>query len=644
MTRIRYRADIDGMRAVAVLGVMIYHGFPSVLPGGFIGVDIFFVISGYLISGILYKGHREGNFSFSEFYARRVRRLFPALITVLLLCMTYGWLVLLPDEYEQLGKHAASGTLFIQNIVFWKESGYFDTAASLKPLLHLWSLAVEEQFYIFFPPLLLLIWKRQWPLAAIMGVLLAASLIGNLVMSVQNVVTDFFLTPYRGWEFLGGTLLAWWHFDKGHEEEIPLHRNALSVGGAVLLALGMALIHRGDTYPGWRALLPVGGTLMLMEGGRGAWVNKRVLSQPAVVWVGLISYPLYLFHWPALSFLRIVKGENPKTGFIIAALVLSVLLSMLAYYFVEKKIRHNKSPWTVPLLVAAFLVTGAAGWMIWRDVLKASSTRSEFADAINASEEEATPQNALFISSSPHTTLYRMGGSGKKTLFVGDSNIEQYSPRINWVLQGHGRNSRGALMLWCGGVPPIPGITEKHRPGSEELIPEMEKQLDLDPSIDRVVIGAAWIIYCCNDSHHYQIHGNYFPSSKAQEDAVDSLRGLIANLRKSGKSVYVVLNLPMNPSLDPKSEIDRGFFGLHHKEIDPLKVAQFNSLYGDFIDRMAFSCRQAGACVIDPRPFFQMGGTFLRLINGIHVYKDGLHLRPSFVRDHLTYLDDTIKP
>jgi peptidoglycan/LPS O-acetylase OafA/YrhL len=160
---LKYRPDIDGLRAVAVLGVIIYHAFPKVLPGGFAGVDIFFVISGYLISGILYKGHREGHFSFKEFYARRIRRLFPSLITVILLCLAYGWLVLLPDEYEKLGKHVAAGTLFIQNMVFWQESGYFDTAANLKPLLHLWSLAVEEQFYIFFPPLLLLIWKRKWP-------------------------------------------------------------------------------------------------------------------------------------------------------------------------------------------------------------------------------------------------------------------------------------------------------------------------------------------------------------------------------------------------------------------------------------------------------------------------------------------------
>jgi peptidoglycan/LPS O-acetylase OafA/YrhL len=271
MSALKYRSDIDGLRAVAVLGVVIYHAFPHALPGGFTGVDIFFVISGYLISGILYKGHNAGNFSpmsfFLEFYARRIRRLFPALITVLLLCLAYGWLILLPDEFRQLGKHVAAGTLFIQNLVFWQESGYFDTAANLKPLLHLWSLAVEEQFYIFFPLLLILLWRKPRLLVPAMGLLLVVTFILNIVMSVQNSVSDFFLTPYRAWEFLGGSLLAWWHYDKGHEEEVPPYREALSWCGVVLLGLGMAFIHTGDPYPGWRALLPVAGTLLLMEGG-----------------------------------------------------------------------------------------------------------------------------------------------------------------------------------------------------------------------------------------------------------------------------------------------------------------------------------------------------------------------------------------
>ncbi len=645
MTKLSYRPDIDGLRAIAVLGVVIYHAFPGLLPGGFSGVDIFFVISGYLIAGILYRGHQEGNFSFSEFYARRIRRLFPALITVLLLCLAYGWVILLPDEYQRLGKQVAVGTVFIQNFVYWKEHGYFDIAANFKPLLHLWSLAVEEQFYIFFPPLLLLILKKKWPLAPLLGALLIASMAANLVMSVQDRSTDFFLTPYRAWEFLGGSLLAWWHYDKGHEEDVLFHRNLLSTVGVILLGSGMVFIQRGTPYPGWRALFPVVGTLLLIEGGKGALVNKRILSNPMVLWVGLISYPLYLFHWPLLSFVYFVEGMNPKPASLAAALGLCLLLTTLTYYFIKKKIRHRQSQGTVPALVLLFLITGALGVMVWSGVLHASSSRGDFADAIRASAEESTPKRVKFLKSSPNTVLYQMGEQGRRTLCVGDSNMEQYSPRINRVFHDSGSHSRGALMLWCGGVPPLPGIEEKEHPGSQELLPTMERLLDEDPMIDRVVIGADWVLYCSlKSSTPYRIHGHSFPSAEAQADAIHELQGLIESLKKRGKIVYVVLNIPIDPSQDPKSEIERGFLGVASRKVESLRVALFDSLYGDFLKRMKIACEQSGARVIDPLPFFAKNGIYPRLVNGAHLYKDGGHLRASYVRDHVTYLDEALNP
>ena len=377
MTPLRYRADIDGLRAVAVLGVVIYHAFPQNLPGGFVGVDIFFVISGYLISGILYKGVREGGFSFSEFYARRIRRLFPALITVLLLCLGYGYFILLGDEYRQMGMHVAAGTLFIQNMVFWKESGYWDVASTLKPLLHLWSLAVEEQFYIIFPPLLLLFWKKKWPMVPLLWILLTASLIANLLMSYQSRETDFFITTYRAWEFLGGSLLAWWHYGKNHEEEAP-YGNILSVVGVILLTVSMILLKEREPYPGWRAILPVAGSVMLIAAGRQAWINRQILSHPAVVWIGLISYPFYLFHWPALSFVHIVKGERPADVYIVGALAIAFLLTVATYYLVERPVRFAKSKATIPLLVVAFIMTGVIGYAVWQGLVKPHTTSEEY--------------------------------------------------------------------------------------------------------------------------------------------------------------------------------------------------------------------------------------------------------------------------
>ena len=260
----------------------------------------------------------------------------------------------------------ASGTLFIQNIVFWKESGYWDVASSLKPLLHLWSLAVEEQFYIIFPPLLLLSWRRKWPIVPLLWILLTVSLIGNLIMSYQSREADFYLTTYRAWECMGGSLLAWWHYGKNHEEEAPFG-NWLSIGGIILLTASMIVLKEKEPYPGWRAILPVTGSVMLIAAGRQAWINRQILSHPAVVWIGLISYPLYLylFHWPALSLVHIIKGERPADVYIAGALVVTFLLTVATYYVIEKPLRFSKSRLIVPSLTGAFILTGVLGVMSW---------------------------------------------------------------------------------------------------------------------------------------------------------------------------------------------------------------------------------------------------------------------------------------
>ena len=643
MTTLRYRSDIDGLRAVAVLGVVIYHAFPWMIPGGFIGVDIFFVISGYLISGILFKGYREGNFSFTEFYARRVRRLFPALITLLLLCLAYGWLILLPDEFRQLGKHVAAGTLFIQNFVFWNESGYFDTAASLKPLLHLWSLAVEEQFYIFFPPLLIVLWKKPKILVPAMVVLLVASFVGNMIMSGQNSTTDFFLTPYRAWEFLGGSLLAWWHYEKDHEEDAPIYREALSFGGLILLVMGFVLLHTRDPYPGWRALLPVIGTLLLMEGGRNAWVNRRILSNPAVVWIGLISYPLYLFHWPALSFVHIVKGESPKPVYLIDALIVALILTLLTYYFIEKKIRHNRARWTLPTLLIAFITLGICGLMTWKQLLPAKKREPEIYKFIEASQDKNTLAEWVFLPGYKNILVTTTGGNGKQTLFFGDSNMQQYAPRILKLLKNNDSNRRGAIMISVGGIPPIPGVVQLQPNGHEDLINEFRKTVDLNHNIDRVVIAARWGLYFQRGSG-WQIDGTFLEDEPARSKALAQLDSLIADLVYRGKKVTLISATPVGMNLDPKSMCPRGFDGNYTRRPKVFTKQDFlkeNSAVYDIIQ----IGKKNHIEVIDPTDTLCVSGACIAADeDGMPIRYDEGHLRPGYVRDHVRYLDATVAP
>ena len=644
MTKIGYRPDIDGLRAIAVLGVIIYHAFPTALPGGFSGVDIFFVISGYLISGILYKGVREGEFSFREFYARRVRRLFPSLITLLLLALVFGKIILLNDEFEQLGKHVAAGALFIQNMVFWSESGYFDIDATLKPLLHLWSLAVEEQFYIIFPPLLLLFWRRRWPMAPLLWVMLVASFIGNIIMSYQAREGDFFVTTYRAWEFLGGSLLAWWHFGKNHEEKVPFG-NLISLAGLFLLGLGMGLLHQGDPYPGWRASLPVAGSLLLIGAGKHSWVNRYFLSHPAVVWIGLISYPLYLFHWPPLAFVHIVKGDNPELLYILWALGIAIALTLITYYLIEKPIRFSKSPRIVPVLSIAFVVTGMLGVLVWRGVIPASLDPTDLKMNMvqKVVQDRDWGKGFTRIWFKGRTNLNKIGGEGPLTLFFGDSNTEMYAPRIREVLKDNAGTSRGALILACGGVPPFPGMSNEERPYCIDLMPKYQDVIASYPKIDRVVISALWTFYFTPQSK-YLFKGESLAKKEARTAVLQEFGKMIAGLTAQGKRVTVVLSIPVGRELEPKRLYRRHFFSPSEDKGLVLTKEAFLKEYGQLVDEIAAVAKANGATVINPVDFLSKDGICIVEDENGPIHYDFGHLRSSFVRGKIRYLDTAMAP
>ena len=381
-----YRSDIDGLRALAVLSVVFFHAFPEILPGGFTGVDVFFVISGFLISTILYSNLEAGRFSILDFYGRRIRRIFPALILVLASCYALGWFVLLPDEFAQLGKHMAGGAGFVQNFILWGESGYFDNSAETKPLLHLWSLGIEEQFYIVWPILLWLGYRLRLNLLSITVLIAIISFALNIrgINVTKDLTATFYSPQTRFWELLiGGTAAyltlypsikfkhrisrvlksvhsAWiaiiWDSQKQIEKQVLASAftateartkyfsgaNLCSIAGLLLLIAGMILINKHRAFPGWWALMPTIGAVLLIIAGPLAVINRTLLSNKLMVALGLISYPLYLWHWAILSFLRIMQGEVPLWWLRVLAVLLAVGLSILTYKFIEKPIRFGK--------------------------------------------------------------------------------------------------------------------------------------------------------------------------------------------------------------------------------------------------------------------------------------------------------------
>ena len=368
----RYRPDIDGLRALAVVVVLIFHAFRETLPGGFVGVDVFFVISGYLISGIILGAKTAGRFTFAGFYARRIRRIFPALVVVLATVLVGGWFLLYADDYARVGYHAAAGAAFASNIAFWREASYFDVAAELKPLLHLWSLGVEEQFYLVWPVILVVAsrWRRG-PLVATLAIGTVSFLISIWTVRIDR--TPAFYAPWnRFWELLAGATLACIEADPdlvGRLRGLMSRQwlaDALSVIGLAGIGAGVMLIDSTRVFPGLWVILPVVGTALLVVAGPRAVVNRSILSAPPVVWVGLISYPLYLWHWPLLSFAHLRLGDIPPTPLRFALLAGSVLLAWLTYWVIERPIRFGgRVRFAVPALGLALSVACAAGVAVY---------------------------------------------------------------------------------------------------------------------------------------------------------------------------------------------------------------------------------------------------------------------------------------
>jgi peptidoglycan/LPS O-acetylase OafA/YrhL len=354
-----YRPDVDGLRAVAVLAVIGYHAFPDLVRGGFVGVDVFFVISGFLISTIIFQSLGNASFSYREFYQRRIRRIFPALAVVLLACVAVGRIILFPDEFRQLGMHVLASATFVLNFVLWQENSYFDSAAETKPLLHLWSLAIEEQFYLLWPLILGLAWMRRLNFLAI------ASVIGVVSFMIKR---PHYLQPsHRGFLFAGLALLG---ADGGWLS--CAHRTSAPGGprsppwrrGRVRLAgdCGKRFPSRSlGCIPGWWALAPVGGACLLIASPR-SWINERLLGNRLMVGIGLISYPLYLWHWPMLSFARIWEGSaSVSTGARVGLVVLSFVAAWLTYRLVERPIRNGRVARPTLLLASLLAAIGVLG-------------------------------------------------------------------------------------------------------------------------------------------------------------------------------------------------------------------------------------------------------------------------------------------
>jgi peptidoglycan/LPS O-acetylase OafA/YrhL len=553
-----YRADIDGLRAIAVLSVVAYHAFPDFLPGGFVGVDIFFVISGYLISAVIQCSLNYGQFSFASFYIHRVKRLSPALILVLLASYVFGWLVLLPEEFMQLGKNIAGSAAFVSNFVLRQDSGYFDFSRMLKPLLHLWSLGIEEQFYLVWPLLLYVVLKRKTNPLRLTLLIIAASFIGNLWGIRADPVAVFYLPTTRIWEIFFGCNLAFLVpgcDDKGNTGNETLS-NIRATLGLALIVLSFVVLKESFAFPGWWALLPTSGAYLLISAGSDAWVNRRLLSHPVLVWFGLISYPLYLWHWPLLSFLNIVERDSISNGHRIAVVLVSAMLAWLTYRLIERPVRQVEQG-VMPSLILCVLVAMVGGLGYYTFKHAGLPFRVKNFEQLKTSLEQYGPGTSLLIGDSclitekqwkalPGGWVLCKNDKRERASYVllGDSHATALFPGL--VLNstaGHRWQAIGFMgcEFLTGGVLTTTGLGADYDEMCNRLPTMAVRAIGENPDIRGVLISinSGDIV-----PNRYQMDR---PGSGAQTTEALFLAGMSAtveSLQHSGKKIFFIIDNP----------------------------------------------------------------------------------------------------
>lgn len=670
LTHSSYRPDIDGLRAVAVVSVILFHTFPKWVNGGFAGVDVFFVISGFLISSILFKSIDNGAFNFYDFYARRAKRIFPSLLVVLTTCTILGWYVLTTDEFRQLGKHIAAGAAFIANFSFWSESGYFDNSAETKPLLHLWSLGIEEQFYIVWPILLYWGHKKQVSFLHLGLALAIPSFFLNVILVSSHANAAFYLPIFRFWELLAGGLLA---YIKPHGSEPPTGIAALdvfkqatflnicSIAGAALLASSFMLLDKSKLFPGWWALMPVSGTLLLIAAGPEALVNKRLLSNRAMVWVGLISYPAYLWHWPLLTFGRILEGGFMSKELRFALLVATIVLAAATHIFVERRLpdfnigaaarrvgRLDLARLLYGCMAVAFSVGFAAqyGWL-------QSRSRTTDVDKVLAAQLDwdYPPKTFSRLSGQGANFFVGLGESSEFTLFIGDSIVEQYAPRIELLLRKNPHAFNSAIFATGPACPPLPNVYHiaAH---AHPICPSVTKaayEIAADAKVTAVVIGGNWDNYLSkNNSELYykdnRLFANY-SDPRALGAALDAFEERVAELSKV-KRVYILLNSPKGPDFSPKNMLvgSRWTTLAPRKEIFFADMTGFLKKYDKVSSRLLAIAARHNIKVIDPITFLCPEKKCpIVSENGMPLYMDYEHMRPFHVRLSASFIDETLR-
>lgn len=606
-----YRKEVDGLRALAILLVISFHAFG--LKGGFVGVDIFFVISGFLISTLLFDAIHRKQFTFFDFYLRRIIRILPALITVLVFCIAVGWFVLLGDEYSHLGKHVAGSSLFVSNALLLQESGYFDTLSEAKILLHLWSLSIEEQFYIFWPLILVLLAKYVKNVAGFLLVILICSLAYCVYLTYHSPFAAFYSPFSRVWELIAGALLA----IRLRTLSNPYIRfsNWVSALGFISIIVAVVMLNPTRYFPGFWAILPTAGTCFILLAGSDSALNRALLTNKVMRFFGLISYPLYLWHWPLLSFANILQSGRPDGVIRACAVLLSIALAWLTTVYIENPIRFKSNRTiTAPILVTTLFIIGFSGLNLysyegfnWR--FNEEVTQINTFAATNR-------QSCTFVTGERFGNDWCYEGKGKiNTVLLGDSYSNSYAEMLLRYSQENTLIS--FTQIGRGQCPALMDYGPKY---CRTLFRQSFDFVASNNNIKHVILAADWSAY---------IHGKKYADTNDYEDAThfkQALEKTIKSYQAIGKNIIVFLSPPNGAN--PKSCIPRPI-RLSQKNICTLALSTAEKKEKHYRDYLIPLMKKEQISYFDPYDFLCDKNALrckIALDNKLFYLEDGAHL------------------
>lgn len=640
----KYRPDVDGLRAVAVLAVLFFHTGFAPFRGGFVGVDIFYVISGYLITSILAKDLVEGKFSLVAFYERRMRRIFPALFSVLFFCIVAAAILFDPKEMIAFGKALVTTTFFVSNFYFWHSAhplGYFDSAVSSQALLHTWTLSVEEQFYLFFPVTLYLLYRwTKGKVNAWLIVLAAASFALNIWATQHKPVVAFYWIMPRAWELLSGALLAM--------KAVPPLRNRVVREFAGLLGLGMIigavrLRIEGASFPGYIVLLPCLGTwLVIYAGEAGPSLVRTLLSFRPLVFIGVISYSLYLWHWPIIVFSRHLPIQIPGNAEIPFVLVSSVALAFFSFEYIERPFRGVRSPFS-RRQIFAFGFAASIGTVVFGSAALLSrglperydpQTRQVVESNLERMNDDDQPESCTNwkteVRSLADINFCGLGSQKlHKIMFWGDSHVGQLYPAIENLYKEGELRDRGVVMAIGAGCLPdeyLNRASEGYHCDSFSKFAVLRAQKD---DVDTVFIGFSTGATLDDGSACISSDGRcvtMLSKDQLRKRFLADLSDEIRRLHETGRKVIVCLPFPIFDKQIPELEISNAVFGRF-------------GFFGSASDLTSPTLREeirtvavsAGAEIFDPRLSLCQGQVCLTQVRGVSIYKDSNHLAGSQV-------------